>query len=120
MPKTRYACALPDGRRIRYSLQKEGSYWYVHFPGPAGKRLHPTTKESVLSRAADAAPALIRAAYCPMAPAPAPPPTDAVQWDEAIAALTTRMQLSGVREGTINDYLKTIRMLKTVFPNRSG
>ena len=119
-------CELPDGRRVRFSLnQRDGrSAYFVYFRLPDGRRTEASTKEMNRRRAQDAAFAIIRDAYAP-SPVPAPTPDtsetpDSTAWDDALKLALRHMRANNLRPTTIQQYELAVKLLRKVFPDSKG
>ena len=116
-------CELPDGRRVRFSLNKRDGRpaYFVYYRLPDGGRGEASTKETSRRKAQDAAIKIIRDTY---APPPAPPTEpespDSVAWDDAMRLALRHMRANNLRATTIQQYDLAIRTLRKIVPDSKG
>ena len=110
-----YACDLPNGQRLRYSLKKRpGSpCYFVCFRDGDGRRRELTTGERAKHAAEDAAPVKIREDYLAKR-------KEGLVWDDAVEAMVQHMQAQNLRPATIEQYRVAVRALRKVFPESQG
>ncbi len=110
-----YACNLPDGRRIRYSLQKRSGSdcYFVYFRDANNRRRELTTGERAKHAAQDVAPEKIREDY-------AAKKQDRLSWDDAMDLMVRHMKAQNLRPGTIQQYKLAANALRKVFPKSIG
>lgn len=110
-----YACDLPDGRRIRFSLKKRPSSdcYFVCFRDANNRRRELTTGERAKHAAEDVAPEKIREDYSAKK-------QDRLSWDDAVDMMLRYMQAENLRPGTIQQYRLAVNTLRKVFPKTHG
>ncbi len=110
-----YACDLPDGRRVRFSLQKRpgSGCYFVYFRDANDRRRELTTGERAKHAALDVAPEKIREDFAKAAP-------EKLTWDSAVTLMLEHMTAEKLRAGTIQQYELAISALRKVFPDTRG
>ena len=110
-----YACDLPNGQRIRYSLKKRSGSrcYFVCFRDADNRRRELTTGEHAKYAAEDAAPEKIRKDYLSKR-------QEGLAWDDAVDSMIRHMQAQNLRSGTIQQYELAVRTLRKVFPDSEG
>jgi integrase len=117
MSKSIEVCILPDGRTVKFLLQRRDGrdpFYNVRFVGPAKNRIERSTKCANLKAARDVACRIIRDDYYPE------PTFAVVPWDKAIAKMTEAMEAQNLRQRSIGEYLAAIRTLRKVYPTLTG
>jgi len=113
MKNPQEVCVLPDGRPVGFLLQqREGRdpFYNVRFVGPDMRRIERSTKCSSRKGARDIACQTIREEYAPKSRLPI------MQWDEALAKMTTAMKAQNLRESSIREYKAVVGTLRKVYP----
>lgn len=110
-----YACDLPDGRRIRFSLKKRpnSDCYFVCFRDADNRRRELTTGERAKHAAEDVAPEKIRKDYSAKK-------QDQLSWDDAVDMMVRHMRAQNLRPGTIQQYELAVNVLRKVFPMSYG
>lgn len=117
MSKSNEICILPDGRPVKFLLQRRDGrdpFYNVRFVGPDQRRVERSTKCANLKAARDAACRIIRDEYDPKSTAALLP------WDEAIARMKDSMRAQNLRDRSIVEYLAVLRTLRKVYPSSRG
>jgi integrase len=111
-----YACELPDGRRIRFSLKKrpDSPYYFVCFRDAEGRRRELTTGEKAKHAAGDAALPIIKDAYTDRKT------REPVSWDDALKRMKEHMEADNLRPGSIQQYELAVAVLRKVYPESDG
>jgi len=117
MSKSKEVCILPDGRPVKFLLQKRAGrdpFYNVRFVGPDKRRVERSTKCANQKGARDVACQIIRDEYTPKSTLPNIP------WDEAVAKMTAAMRAQNLRERSIEEYEAVVRCLREVYPSLRG
>lgn len=110
-----YACDLPDGHKIRYSLQKRpgSDCYFVYFRDATNRRRELTTGERAKHAAEDVAPVKIREDCATASP-------ESLSWDDATTLMVEHATAEKLRAGTIQQYTLAVGALRKVFPDTHG
>lgn len=101
-------CILPDGSRVRYSLQKRNRdpVYRVCFRRPNGERLERTTRETGKKRASHSAQSIIWKVYNPK------PEINRPTWVDAIETMIRFMEGDNLRPGSIQQYQFAVNAIR--------
>jgi integrase len=108
---------IAHGQHIGYSLKKvrNDPTYTCFYRTPDGRRAKRDTNHTAMERAKLAAAAILDEVY-----APAVTDVRAATWDEAVERIKASALADGLREPSINYYLKLIRRIRTFYAATSG
>jgi integrase len=106
MPRRRQNfVVLPSSIPVTYSIVRRhpDPYLFIRFRAPDGRRLEKTTKVTTIKSVEEVALSIIAPEYGATLG-----PTSILDWNEAISKARVSMAASGLRDGSIGDYLDTV------------
>jgi integrase len=117
MPRAYPHSHLCHGRLVGFSVKQRANdpCYFVYFRGPDNKRLERDTNQTAMSRAFEAARAIIEKEYSPPEAR-----KDDVSWEEAMERLQTRLATAGKRKSTLDYYIKAIRLVRNMYAVTHG
>jgi site-specific recombinase XerD len=118
MPRSWPETHLTNGKVVGFKVRpsREDNIYFVFFNGPDGRRRERSTGCTTIEKARTAAREIIDREYA----APHPDAPKLVTWDEAEAKLKARMTASGLRDDTVDYYVRVLSYLKKFCTEAAG